>query len=57
VGWCRASLPSQARELAHEAGLIYKPNPVNEVGFIREKGTATATAVQQSPETGSLLLR
>jgi hypothetical protein len=31
--------------------------PVYEVGFIREKGKATARAPQQSLETDNLLLR
>jgi hypothetical protein len=31
--------------------------PVYEVGFIREKGKATAREVQQSPESSSSLLR
>jgi hypothetical protein len=33
------------------------PKPVYKVGFIREKGKATAREVQQSLETGSSLLR
>jgi hypothetical protein len=37
--------------------LIDEPKSVYNVGFIREKGKATAGAVQQSPETGSSLLR
>jgi hypothetical protein len=37
--------------------LIDEPKPVYEVGFIRERRKATARAVQQSPETGSSLLR
>jgi hypothetical protein len=36
---------------------IDEPKPVYEVGFIREKGKATAIAVQWNPETTSLLLR
>jgi hypothetical protein len=31
-----------------------KPKPVQEVGFIREKGKATDRTVQWSPETGTL---
>jgi hypothetical protein len=34
-----------------------EPKPVHKVGFIREKGKATARAVQQSPETSNSLLR
>jgi hypothetical protein len=34
-----------------------KPKPVYKVGFIREKGKATAGAVQQSLEAGNSLLR
>jgi hypothetical protein len=34
-----------------------EPKPVYKVGFIREKGKAIAREVQQSPETGSTLLR
>jgi hypothetical protein len=34
-----------------------EPKPVYKVGFISEKGKATAREVQQSPETGNLLLR
>jgi hypothetical protein len=34
-----------------------EPNLVYEIGFIREKGKATAREVQQSPETSSFLLR
>jgi hypothetical protein len=34
-----------------------KPKPVYKVGFIREKGKATAREAQQSPEASSLLLR
>jgi hypothetical protein len=33
------------------------PKPVYKVGFIREKGKATAREVQWSPEAGSSLLR
>jgi hypothetical protein len=40
VGRCRGSLPSQATELAREAAC--EPKLVYEVGFIREKGKATA---------------
>jgi hypothetical protein len=36
------------RQLNDEPKLIYK------VGFIREKGKATARELQQSPEAGSL---
>jgi hypothetical protein len=39
------------RQLSDEPKLIY------EVGFIREKGKATARELQRSPETGSSLLR
>jgi hypothetical protein len=31
--------------------------PVYKVGFIREKGKATAKALQQNPEAGNSLLR
>jgi hypothetical protein len=34
-----------------------EPNPVYEVGFIREKGKVTAREVQQSPEVGNSLFR
>jgi hypothetical protein len=34
-----------------------EPKPVYKVGFIREKGKATAREVQWSPEAGGLLLR
>jgi hypothetical protein len=51
--WGRASLPSQARELAREAA-EYKSYKVR---FIREKGKATAREVQRSLEAGSSLLR
>jgi hypothetical protein len=34
-----------------------EPKPVYKVGFIREKGKATAREAQWSPEAGSLLLR
>jgi hypothetical protein len=34
-----------------------KPKPVYKVGFIREKGKATAIALQWSLEAGSSLLR
>jgi hypothetical protein len=34
-----------------------EPKPVYKVGFTREKRKATAKEVQQSPETGSSLLR
>jgi hypothetical protein len=37
--------------------LTDKPKLVFQVGFINEKGKATAKTVQQSPETGSYLLR
>jgi hypothetical protein len=37
--------------------LTCEPKPVYKIGLIREKGKATAIAVQQSPETGSSLLR
>jgi hypothetical protein len=37
--------------------LTDEPKPVYEVGFIREKGKATAGTVQQSLETSSSLLR
>jgi hypothetical protein len=37
--------------------LNVEPKPVYKVGFIREKGKATAREVQQSPETGNSLLR
>jgi hypothetical protein len=37
--------------------LINEPKPVYKVGFMREKGKATAREVQWSLETGSLLLR
>jgi hypothetical protein len=39
------------RQLNDGPKLVYK------VGFIREKGKATAREVQQSPEAGSSLLR
>jgi hypothetical protein len=39
------------RQLNEEPNLVYK------VGFIREKGTATARERQQSLEAGGLLLR
>jgi hypothetical protein len=39
------------RQLNDEPKLVYK------VGFIREKGKATAREVQWSPEAGSSLLR
>jgi hypothetical protein len=39
------------RQLNDEPKLVYK------VGFIREKGKATAREVQCSPEAGSSLLR
>jgi hypothetical protein len=39
------------RQLIYETKLVYK------VGFIREKGKATARAEQRSLETGSSLLR
>jgi hypothetical protein len=55
VGLCRGSLPSLVRELAREAAC--EPKLVYEVGFIREKGKATARAVQGSPETSGSLLR
>jgi hypothetical protein len=38
----RGSLPSQAREPARVRQLNNEPNPVFKVGFIREKGKATA---------------
>jgi hypothetical protein len=49
-------LPSQAenwlvRQLSDESKLVYK------VGFIREKGKATAREAQRSPEAGRSLLR
>jgi hypothetical protein len=34
-----------------------EPKPVYKVGFIREKGKATAREAQQSPEAGNSLLR
>jgi hypothetical protein len=34
-----------------------EPKQVYEVGFIREKGMATARELQRSPEAGSSLLR
>jgi hypothetical protein len=34
-----------------------EPKPVHKVGFIREKGKATARGVHQSLETGNLLIR
>jgi hypothetical protein len=34
-----------------------EPKPVYKVGFIREKGKATAREAQWSPEAGSSLLR
>jgi hypothetical protein len=37
--------------------LTDEPKPVYKVGFIREKGKATARAVQWSLETGRFLLR
>jgi hypothetical protein len=37
--------------------LNYEPKPVYKVGFIREKGKATAREAQQSLEIGSSLLR
>jgi hypothetical protein len=39
------------RQLNEEPKLAYK------IGFIREKGKATAREAQQSPETGSSLHR
>jgi hypothetical protein len=39
------------RQLNDESKLVH------EVGLLREKGKATARAVQQSPEPGSSLLR
>jgi hypothetical protein len=39
------------KQLNDEPKLVYK------VGFIREKGQAIAREAQQSPETGSSLLR
>jgi hypothetical protein len=39
------------RQLIDEPKLVYK------VGFIREKGKATARELQWSPEAGSVLLR
>jgi hypothetical protein len=58
VGWCRESLPSQARELACDSWLICQPKPVYKAGFIREKRKATAGEVQRSPpETSNSLLR
>jgi hypothetical protein len=39
------------RQLNAEPKLVYK------VGFIREKGKATATEVQQNPEIRNSLLR
>jgi hypothetical protein len=33
-----------------------KPKPVYKVGFIREKGKATAKVLQRSPEAGGSLL-
>jgi hypothetical protein len=55
AGWCQWSLPSWPenwlmRQLIDELKLVY------EVGFIKEKGKATARAGQWSPETGSSLL-
>jgi hypothetical protein len=37
--------------------LTFEPKLVYEVGFIREKGKATARTVQGSPETSGSLLR
>jgi hypothetical protein len=37
--------------------LIDEPKLVYKVGFIREKGKATARELQWSPEAGSALLR
>jgi hypothetical protein len=34
-----------------------EPKPVYKIGFIREKGKATAREVQQSPEAGNSLVR
>jgi hypothetical protein len=34
-----------------------EPKPVYKIGFIREKGKATARALQQSPEASNSLLR
>jgi hypothetical protein len=34
-----------------------EPKPVYKVGFIREKGKATARAVPWSPEAGNSLIR
>jgi hypothetical protein len=34
-----------------------EPKPVYKVGFIREKGKATAMELQQSPEAGGSLHR
>jgi hypothetical protein len=33
--------------------MTHKKRPIDDIGFIREKGKATARAVQWSPETGS----
>jgi hypothetical protein len=56
AGRCRGSLPSQTenwlvRQLSDES------KPVYQVGFIREKGKATAREAQRSPEAGRSLLR
>jgi hypothetical protein len=55
VGRCGGSSPSQAEKWG--SWLTCEPKPVYEVGFIREKGKATAREVQQSPETSGSLLR
>jgi hypothetical protein len=49
-------LSSKARELAPEA-VNDEPKPVYKVGFVREKGKATAREAQWSPEASSSLLR
>jgi hypothetical protein len=40
-----------------ERQLNDEPKPVCKVGFIREKGKATARALQRSPEAGNSLFR
>jgi hypothetical protein len=56
VVWGRVSLPSHATELTQEAAEWWAKVGMG-IGFIREKVKATAREVQQSPETGSSLLR
>jgi hypothetical protein len=46
-----------SRVLAFTGQDLSEPNPVYKVGFIREKGKATAREVQRSPETGGWVHR